>query len=217
MTAMPVPARPMIYHITRVENLAGIVAARGLLSDREMIQRGGPSVAIGMSKLKKARLVLPVRCHADDTVGDYVPFYFCPRSIMLYILHRGNHPEVEYRGGQEPIVHLEADLQQVIAWASLHRVRWAFTLSNAASAYAEFRADVGQLDQINWSAVASTDFRDRSIADGKQAEFLLHQFFPWELVTRVGVYSRGLAAQAGSALAAAPHRPVIEVLPRWYY
>src|SRR5262249_59681271 len=122
-----------------------------------------------------------------------------------------------YRGGQEPIVHLEADLQQVIAWANLHRVRWAFTLSNAASAYAEFRAGVGQLDQINRSAVASTDFRDRGIADGKQAEFLLHQFLPWELVTRVGVYSRGPAAQAGSALAAAPHRPVIEVLPRSYY
>jgi hypothetical protein len=214
---MPVPARPMIYHITRVENLADIIKTTGLLSDREMIQRGGPRVAIGMSTLKVARLARPVRCHAGDFVGDYVPFYFCPRSIMLYILDRGNHPDVEYRGGQGNIVHLEADLHKVIAWGNANNVRWAFTLSNAAGTYAEFRDDAADLGQINWAAVAATNFRSSDVNDGKQAEFLVRQFFPWNLIERIGVHSRPVAAQVSSAQAAASHRPTIEVRPEWYY
>ena len=41
---------------------------------------------------------------------------FCPRSIMLYILHMGNHPDISYKGGQQPIVHLQADFHKVIDW-----------------------------------------------------------------------------------------------------
>ena len=52
---------------------------------------------------------------------------------------RANHPSLAYTGGQEPIVHLEADLHQTVAWAEQNRLRWAFTLSNAGSYYFEDR------------------------------------------------------------------------------
>lgn len=103
-----------------------------------MIARGGPSATIGMSNIKRRRLALPVRCHPGDRVGDYVPFYFCPRSVMLFVIYCANARELTYRGGQGPIVHLEADLRAVIAWAEEAGRRWAFTLSNAGANYAEF-------------------------------------------------------------------------------
>ena len=87
------------------------------------------------------------------SVGHCVPFYFCPRSIMLYLIYQGNHPDLTYRGGQEPIIHLEADLRGTVAWADAAQKRWAFTLSNAGSYYFEDRCDLGQLDEINWGAV----------------------------------------------------------------
>jgi hypothetical protein len=60
-----------------------------------------------MSAIKRRRVEeLEVSCHPGTKVGDYVPFYFCPRSVMLYVIHRANHPDLSYRGGQEPIVHL---------------------------------------------------------------------------------------------------------------
>ena len=47
-----------------------------------------------------------------------MPFYFCPRSVMLYLIHKANHPELDYHGGQGAILHLESDLNTVIAWAN---------------------------------------------------------------------------------------------------
>lgn len=112
-----VPAQPRIYHITHVDNLPAVFEDGGLSSDAAMIARGGPAASIGMSSIKQRRLDLPVKCHPGDRVGDYVPFYFCPRSIMLYIIYCANHPDLSYHGGQGPIVHLEADLHEAVAWA----------------------------------------------------------------------------------------------------
>ena len=83
---MPRPQPTRIYHITHVENLNSIIGNGGLLSDAGMIARGGPQVAVGMSEIKRRRLELALKCHAGDKVGEYVPFFFCPRSVMLWTL-----------------------------------------------------------------------------------------------------------------------------------
>ncbi len=151
------PARPKIYHITHVDNLASLVADGVLLSDAEMIKRGGPKQAIGMSAIKRRRVEeLEVATQPGTKVGDYVPFYFCPRSVMLFVIYRGNHPELTYRGGQGPIVHLEADLRKVTRWADENGVRWAFSLSNAGAYYTEFRSNLSDLNELDWDAIAAT-------------------------------------------------------------
>lgn len=214
----PPPPRPRIYHITHVDNLPGIVRNGGLLSDKAVLTCGGPVQPIGMSGIKRRRLEeLGVHCHPGTKVGDYVPFYLCPRSVMLYVIHRANHPELTYRGGQEPIVHLEADLHNVIRWAEGNGMRWAFSLSNAGARYTEFRSTVADLDQLDWGAIAATDFRHPDTKERKQAEFLLYKRFPFELVERIGVRSATIQAQASAALAGANHAPRVEVRPEWYF
>ena len=214
----PVPAQPKIYHITHVDNLAAIVREGVLVSDATMLARGGPSVTIGMSEIKRRRIEdIMVTCHPDTKVGDYVPFYFCPRSVMLYLLYRANHQDLTYRGGQEPILHLEADLHEVVRWANKQDFRWAFSLSNAGSYYVEFRDRLDELDSINWAAVSEQDFRSPDVKESKQAEFLVHDTFPWELIRRIGVCSADIKARAETALEGATHRPPVEILRHWYY
>lgn len=214
---MLVPAQPKLYHITHVDNLPAILAAGGLQSDAAMIAQGGPAASIGMSSIKQRRLALPVRCNPGDYVGGYVPFYFCPRSIMLFLIHCANHPELTYRGGQGPIVHLEADLQEVVAWATAQGRRWAFSLSNAGAYYTEFRNRQEQLDEVDWAAVAAADFREAQVKEGKQAEFIVRDFFPWQLVRRVGVIDAHVYGQVLRALDGAAHRPPVEVRREWYF
>ena len=211
------PATIRVYHITHVANLPAIAASGVLLSDATMIARGGPTAGIGMQGIKGRRLTLPVACHPGDSVGDYVPLSFCPRSIMLYVIHCANHPELTYRGGQGPIVHLEADLHSVVTWAEQQGRRWAFSLSNAGAFYTEFRRTLPELDEINWGAVAATDFRNPTIKEGKQAEFLVHGSFPWTLISAIGVASAAVATQARAAIQQAPHQPPIHVKTAWYF
>ena len=211
------PARPSIFHITPVENLAAIVADGVLKSHALMIAAGGPATPIGLLPIKQRRLAYPVTCHPGDCVGDCVPFYFCPRSIMLFVIHCDNNPELTYHGGQDPIVHLEADLHEVVEWADANDRRWAFSLSNAGGQYAEFRSDLAELDQVNWVAVQATDFRAAEIKEGKQAEFLLRDEFPWSLIKRIGVKSAGIASQVENILASADHQPPVKVRNDWYF
>ncbi len=214
----PAPAAPKLYHITHVDNLPSIVGDGGLWSDADLIGRGGgPTASIGMHGIKQRRLSLPLKCYPGDTVGGYVPFYFCPRSIMLFLLHCANHPELSYRGGQGPIVHLEFDLHEVISWADAQARRWAFSLANVGAHYCEFRNRADQLDQVNWPAVTATDFRDPDMKEGKQAEFLVQAFVPWNLVRRIGVLSAPVQQQAMRHMAGGTHRPIVEVRRAWYF
>ena len=212
------PERPKIYHITHVDNLQAITESRRLLSDAKLAKSGGPNEMVGMSHIKQRRMteINLEECYPEDFVGQYVPFYFCPRSVMLYLIYMRNH-ELTYKGGQGPIVHLEADLKTVIEWAEEKAKRWAFSLSNAGAYGVEFRNDLDQLDEINWPAVRSNDWRSSAIKHGKQAEFLIQNSFPWHLVERIGVHSNAIAQRAAQAIAGAGHQPDIEILREWYY
>ena len=212
---MPPPAAPKIYHIVHVDRLASIVADGALWSDAELQRRARPGTTIGMSAIKQRRLTNPVKCRPGLNVGDCVPFYFCPRSVMLYLIYRANQPELDYRGGQGPIVHLEADLHEAVDWAERHGRRWALTLSNAGSRYFQDRCDLVQLDEIDWDAVQARNWQGRT--DGKQAEFLVEHSFPWTLVRRVGVRSVSIHEQATAAMREADYRPDVELRREWYY
>jgi hypothetical protein len=212
------PAERSIYHITHVDNITRIVRDGVLWSDAVMVAQKGTVTAVGMSNIKSRRLKqLPVKCYPEDFVGEYVPFYFCPRSIMLCIIYYANHPELTYRGGQGPIVHLEAGLSAAIDWCEAQEQRWAFSLSNAGAYYTEFRNRVEELDEIDWSAVENTDFRSAEVKEGKQAEFLVHEHFPWSLVDRIGVRSEPVKQQVLAAISGGEHCPPVVVRPDWYF
>ncbi|MGH9535790.1 MAG: type II toxin-antitoxin system toxin DNA ADP-ribosyl transferase DarT [Terriglobales bacterium] len=212
------PAQPKLYHITHLENLPSIVADGMLVSDAAMIARDGPARSIGMSEIKRRRVEeLEVSCCPGTMVGDYVPFYFCPRSVMLYVISRANNPSLSYHGGQEPIVHLEADLHSVVEWAEREHRGWAFSLANAGARYTPFRNRVDELNQLDWNAITARDFKDSDVKESKQAEFLLHEYCPFDLIERIGV--RGMAAygRVNTALVPAAHGPSVAIMPEWYF
>lgn len=211
-----VPERPKIYHIVHEGRLPSIIQTGGLISDA-LVQQNNINIqgtTIGMGNIKQRRLGKALNSYPDLKVGECVPFYFCPRSIMLYMISQGS-TQLDYQGGQEPILHLEADLYQVLDWARDNNRRWAFTLSNAGSNYFEDRNSINHLCEINWDAVDSRRWQD--CKDGKQAEFLVEDGFPWNLVERIGVCSTQYATAAARHLNASEHKPLVEVIPTWYY
>lgn len=219
---MTVPTQPKIYHIVHVDRLLSIITDGYLWCDAEVLRQAPMGTTIGMNHIKQRRLEdLTLASYPDLHVGDCVPFYFCPRSIMLYIIYRRNDHSLTYRGGQGPIVHLQADLYDCVSWAEQYHKRWAFTLSNAGAYYFEDRCNLAQLSEINWQAVRTNRWSGNgissSIKEGKQAEFLLEHCFPWHLIERIGVQSQVIYREVVNVLPVGGHRPQVEIRTDWYY
>lgn len=210
-----IPANPKIYHIAHIDRLPSIIRQGCLWSDAEVQRKGLGGTTIGMSKIKARRLAKTLNSHPSLHVGDCVPFYFCPRSVMLYMFHMNNNPEITYHGGQTPIVHLQADLYRTVEWANQQGKKWVFTNSNAGSFYFDDFNDLSQLNEVDWSSVQATYWKD--CREQKQSEFLLEELFPWTLFEAIGVYSQAQYQQVSAVLTAASHRPSMTIKSNWYY
>ena len=92
---MSMPAEPKIYHIVHIDRLASIVADNYLWCDAKIGQCESSGTTIGMNSIKQRRLTNALSSHPDLCVGDCVPFYFCPRSVMLYVISQANHPGID--------------------------------------------------------------------------------------------------------------------------
>ncbi len=156
-----IPPRPAIYHITHVDNLPSIIREGQIDADAQIGERGLAPSTIGMEKLKANRRRFSVKCHPQSRGAEYVPFTVCARSIMLFAIAKRNHTEIGDQGGEQSIIHLVADLQRVVGSAEKHGRLWAISLSNTASADAEFRATLDALREIRWDCVAATEWGGR--------------------------------------------------------
>ena len=84
---MPVPSSVWLYHITHIDNLTAIVREGGLLAHNGV---DDAYTDIAHQTIQIRRNNTPVPCMPGGQLHDYVPFYFCRRSPMLYAIHKGN-------------------------------------------------------------------------------------------------------------------------------
>lgn len=209
----PVPTR--VYHFSYIDHLASIVA-EGLLADSAVSGSDRLTMEIGQRSIKAQRRQRSVPCHPGGVVADYVPFYFAPRSPMLYAVKAGRVPE--YQAGQEPLAYLVTSVERLVS-SGLTPV---FTDRNAALAIAHFTGDVTELDDlVDWELMearywANTpDEPDRR--ERRMAECLVRGRVPWEAFEEVGVISPQRRLQAERLLrgAGAPLRVLSH--PEWYF
>lgn len=219
-----IPSNPKIYHIVHKDRLLSILQDGYLLSDAVIRQKNTALPMIGMQDIKDRRLTKSLNRYSDLTVGQCVPFYFCPRSIMLYLIHQRNL-NLQYQNGQDNIIHLQADFYQVINWANTQspKVRWVFTTSNAGSNYFEDYNQLSDLNKINWNAVNAKYWSDPYIKEGKQAEFLIEQKFPIHLIEQIGVYNQSVYGEVRQIIQNFNHQMQTNIqiqtniCPDWYY
>ncbi len=208
-TAVPT----LIYHITHIDNLPAILAAGGLRCYRSVCETGYTNIA--HESIQDRRAVTRVPLPPGGDLHDYVPFYFAPRSPMLYAIHAGY--VVGYRGGEGSIVHVVTSVEAVRKAA----LRFVFTDGHAIMPLTRFHDDLKDLEAIDWPLMrerywADTD-DDPDRKRRRQAEFLVHHALPWGLVHRVGVRDARAKSHAEDLLAAAGHATEVVAKPKWYY
>jgi len=204
-----------IYHIIHIDKLSHIIKSSGLLSDAKVIEEELGGTTIGMNSIKQRRLTeLTFETYPTLYVGQCVPFYFCSRSVMLYMIKMGNN-ELDYQGGQDNIIHLEFDLSQVISWANINNKRWVFTNSNAGSFYFKDTNNIKNLSKLDWSTINSNYWKDS--VDTKQAEFLCEGFVDFSLVDRIVSNNIIIDNSIKSILQKTKYNPIMEIKKSWYY
>jgi hypothetical protein len=204
-----------IYHITHIDNLLNILKEGGLWCDSESARRKLEPVEIAYTRIKERRTRKLVPVPPGGVLAEYIPFYFCNRSPMLYVIHHGYVPV--YRDGQKNILHLVSSVEA----AARSQTPFVFTDGHAVVDISRYFTDLGDLEQIDWPVIEAWSWHnttnDNDRERRKQAEFLAHNFFPWKLIQEIGVINLAVRDMVLSLLEKAEHKPVVSIRRKWYY
>ncbi|MEG3877125.1 DUF4433 domain-containing protein [Microcoleus sp. herbarium7] len=208
---MPIP----IYHITHIDNLESILSAGRLLAYNAMLETQTNYTNIAYQNIQDRRATTNVPCGGGGVLQDYVPFYFAPRSPMLYTISRGNVEN--YTQGQAAVIHLVSSIENIQA----EDLCFVFTDGHAVMTFTDFFDDLNYLGAIDWDVMESRYWNDTNEDNDRkrrrQAEFLVGYFFPWQLITEIGVINSTIKTQVENILQNFTHQPSVIVRNNWYY
>lgn len=209
------PEQVYLYHITSIENLPSVIESRGLKSKNRLLQEntGHRDIAYGHIQDRRAQYEVP--CASGGCLHDYVPFYFGPRSPMLYAIHGGFVDG--YDEGQEPILHLVTKVSMILE----EELSFAFTDRHAVLTYASFFEDVKDLDKVDHNLMQEKYWHDTDEypqrKERRQAEFLIRDFMPFNVIGAIGVMNENVEQQVLEALKPLDEAPPVIVRQKWYY
>jgi hypothetical protein len=209
------PLTRLVLHFTHVDNLE-LIAREGLWCDREVVAKGLLKVEAGNREIKQARRQLPVTAGPGGCPADYVPFYFAPRSPMMFAIYKGRVPE--YQEGLAPIVYLVTTIGAVLAAG----LRFVFSDGNCGSVVTDYGDDLARLDElVDWGLM-----RERYWADTpddpdrrrrRMAEFLVHERVPWELFGAVVAMTEQTSNTVRGIMGRLRLETDVLVKSGWYY
>lgn len=215
MGCVPRPAPTLVLHMTRIERIPSVIG-HGLLPDNAVLQRAIDGVEIGYRHIKDRRANRAVPCGTGGTLADYVPFYFAPRSPMLFAITRG---QVSIEAGRtEQIVYVVSSTQ------TLRAAGLTVVCSNrhAERAYAELTDQDEVLDGddfVDWPLMQerywsdTADDPDRK--DRRQAE-CLHPNVPSGVISEVVAKTERARSQVEEILVTFGQTTPVIVRPDWY-
>jgi hypothetical protein len=207
------PQLGLLFRIVHVSNLSWVLAnglhcASGALRDPDFVEIGNPD-------LIQKRAVRHVPIAPYGLFSDYVPFYFTPKSIMLYNIETGYNGIV--RRPNTEIVILVSSCQSLID----NGVTVLFTDRHAYAATAAWSADRHSLAAtIDWDILCRHDFGSSdSYPDKKeryQAEAFAHRHVPAAALLAVGCVSEA-RREVEDVIRRARSTLRVVVRPGWYF
>jgi hypothetical protein len=209
----------LIYRMIHLDNLDVCLARGGIHAVNRVPNDGLDYRCIHYDTLQAIRHDRSVQIAGVErgTLHDYVPFYFGPRSPMLYALKNGR---VEgYSEGQEPLIYLVAYAERVAECG----YPFVFSDGHGIMKFSRWFDDLRDLHYVDWETVNANFWAD-TVEDNdrkrrKQAEFLVRDFCPWSLIHGVAVFTVRAKRRVEQifSLHSEALRRVVKVNKGWYY
>lgn len=222
MSSMPIPTR--LFHMTACNNLESILNSGALLCKNSTSVNGIAYENIAHTTIQNRRSAKAIPIPPCGVLHDYVPFYFAPRSPMLYAINQGNVDGCDYR--QDDIIYFQTTVQSLNENGSLY----IFSDRNATLEYALFENDYDQLSQmINWNYITSSPSLDGYCryfhttpqyperGEIRQAELLIYRQLALNHIQSIGVYNQNTLEIVNELLSRYHYNLPVSIQSAWYF
>jgi hypothetical protein len=200
-----------IYHIENLNRIlqVGLCSKNHPLSTSDFVPIGNPQIINTRSSTK-------VRINGYGNIGDYIPFYFTPRSIMLYNIVTGYWAPLVPKISKSDIIVIRCEINQLIKVN-----RFFFTNGQANDALTRHYNDLSKLNKIDWANIQNSNFSksddDFDRARRYQAEFLVYYHVPVEAIESIIVYNEGTAKFVKDELSQAGVILPVHISPKCFF
>ena len=224
---MPAPRPTRLFHITAIANLPDIFEVSALVSKNmgALVGIDYQNIAHGGAQGRRALRTVPNP--PGGVVHDFVPFYFAPRSPMLYAINGGRVDGCQWR--QDDIVYFETTIEAVTA----QRNDFVYYDRNATLAFSKAYTDLCVLDDaVAWDILTEQPQNDgycrywhnkpdhpryADRMERRQAEFLIKDRVPLSQITRLGVVNANKQAEVQALTAGFGLYLPVDVMLDWYF
>ena len=203
-----------LYHISPLENLAGILEAGGLWCKSELIERGVLSQSLAHDHLMVHRALKEVPGSAGGVLHDYVPFLFGPRSPMLCAIANGRVAGAD----QRQVLHLATTVENILN----AELPFVFSSGHPLVAPSNFHHTLPEMARLDWP-LFTAEYWNKTASDPdrprrRQAEFLVHRFVPLHLLRGIGTHDETIARQVRAIFQEHNNTQIaVKAKPDWYY
>lgn len=207
------PEAAHIFRITHVKNVAWILDHGLHCQSSNVIDPN--FVPIGIPDLIEKRSLRLVPLVPGGCLGDYVPFYFTPWSIMMFNIKTGHNNVI-----QRPNAEI------AILVSSLHKLSeiaapFLFTNGHAYMEESDYFSDLSDLKKVDWDLLQRKDFKKDPEDPGKlgryQAEALVHRQLPIEALLGIACYDAATQVTLDAEVRQRTLSTPVKSIPAWYF
>jgi len=134
---------------------------------------------------------------------------------MLYSIYKGN---VEgCTRNQEDLIYVVSTVQRIKEAG----IEFVFSDGHGIMSFTNYYDDFSNLDKIDWPLMEAKYWHDTDANPDRkrrrQAEFLIYQNFPWDLVSEIGVLTIQMKEYVETLLDDSGYNTQVRIEPDWYY
>lgn len=205
----------LILHMTHISNLHRILESNGLIAISQLVSNNQSYINIAHTSIQDQRATYAVPVEPYGTLHDYVPFYFAPRSPMLFSISKGNING--YSDGQKPIIYLVTQPKIIQRKA----MPFCFTDGHGIMSFTDYFNDLKDLDKVDWEIMNAKYWSDTEYDSDRRrrrmAEFLVYNYVPLECFIGIGVYNEYYKEEVEKILKEFTASIPVKIKGNWYY
>ena len=207
------PATIWLYRITHIQNMEydikhGLHIAKSPYANPGYLQ-------IGDSTLIDYRKEITAPDPPGGTLSDYIPFYFGPRSPMLFQVATGWEDIQQYP--QEDIIYYISSVPVI----KEHQLEYFYTDGHARSLTSMPYTNDDGFQKLDWDAIYSVNWRsdetDLRRKEKKQSEFLIKNHVPVSCIEYISVYNKAAEQKVVALLTKQELKIPVRISPQKLY